>query len=118
MRLIICPYFVFFVAACDINDARATLVSYVETDGMVYSFYEQQMWDGTIQYLVSSSEPMAETVPSPNGEPQFGMGTLIFKDFAHGGYLGTSKLENAEGGVTFCSASGCKHITSKGKGTL
>jgi len=98
------------------NEEEANLKKSVELNGQFFGYYSQEMWDGTIQFLIESKLKPQETIKSPLGKPVISDESILVYDFMRSNYQGRISLEVKEGIVVFCSASGCKNITSKGIG--
>jgi len=96
------------------NEEEAILKDVVELNDQFFGYYSQEMWDGTIQFLIMSDSKLKKTIESPLGKPLVNEGTILVNDFKQPNYQGNVSLEVKEGVVVFCSASGCKNIKNKG----
>lgn len=98
------------------NEEKAILKDVVELNDQFFGYYSQEMWDGTIQFLIVSDSKLKKTIESPLGKPLVNEGTILVNDFKQPNYQGNVSLEIKKGVVVFCSASGCKNITNEGIG--
>ena len=63
------------------NEDEANLESFVELNGEYIGYYSQEMWDGTIQFLIKSKLKPENTIESPLGVPTVSKEFILANDF-------------------------------------
>lgn len=93
------------------NEEEANLQQFVELDGEYFAYYTQEMWDGTIQFLIKLESKPEASISSPLGKLAVKEEAILINDFKQPNHSSKSSLRITDGLIVFCSSSGCKNIT-------
>jgi hypothetical protein len=100
------------------NDDHAMRQQVEKYCGGFATYYTQEMWDGTIQVVIHSRKVGPEAIEAINGELPVSAGNVLASDFRQPNQSYGKGLVLNDNQLQFCSASGCKNITSKGSGCV